>query len=902
MASDIGDGRRSPQQRSAIADPTRVLDDPSLTRPSEAQPAESPSASRRFEAGTVLARRYRIENEIGAGGMGQVYRAWDLQLDQAVALKFLPPELARDARAKARLLEEVRLAREVSHPNVCRVYDVVIDNDLMFISMELIEGENLHSLLNRIGRPSVDKALELAHQLCIGLAAAHARGVLHRDLKPANVMIDQAGRARLTDFGLASRSIGAVHEVTTGTPAYMAPEQIAGLEYTVRSDLYALGLTLFELFTGQRAFQAQSFAEYKRLHEASSPTPPSSLVPELDPTIERAILHCLEKLPSDRPVSALAVAAELPGGDPLQAALAAGETPSPELVAAAGETHSARARTVWFELGGVLAMLGLLLALTHLATGPDGAALTKNPAVLADRARDIVYTLGLADYVQDSAVGLTTSTDAPFGLTATRRTGFSDATRIGAAEDVAFWYRGAPAMLTPEGARNLLFNGARIRLNDPPASEAGTIDVVMDRHGWLRSVTLPQLKNGPALTNETSRIVWEPIIAAAGLDRSSLTREAVKTTTPEGFVTLIWEGPRVGALTRERVQLVARSDHLGLRTIETLLLATTADTVQNEQSKARWQASNEYEQFLWLLITAAAVPVARLNLRRNRTDRRGAARLAVFVLIVVGAIWVLQAHHVLDVQGELRLVFFAAVGAMVLAAVAWCLYAAVEPYLRRFWPQALISWSRVLTGRWHDPLVGQHLLIGVLLGCYFGVLARLDRLIVVWLHLDASPVLFDADALSILLNPRHAAATTLSLLLRSVYTGILFLIVIVFLQKGLRRRTLALAIAVTIFSILYVPRSGDPRVGIFTFGLGAVVVAVWAMLRFGLLTIVAAGFVMNILLAFPVAPDLHAWTAGLSGFAVMLAIAIAALGVWLARRPGASHVAAARAYGTVPSR
>src|SRR5258708_23216580 len=162
----------------------------------------------RFIPGTMLAERYRIVGLLGRGGMGEVYRADDLKLGQPVALKFLPEHLLSDGAALARFHREVRIARQVSHPNVCRVYDIGEIEGRHYLSMEFIKGEELSSLLRRIGRLPADKATEIARQLCAGLAAAHNRGVLHRDLKPANVMIDENGNLRLTDFRIA----GLVHE------------------------------------------------------------------------------------------------------------------------------------------------------------------------------------------------------------------------------------------------------------------------------------------------------------------------------------------------------------------------------------------------------------------------------------------------------------------------------------------------------------------------------------------------------------------------------------------------------------------------------------------------------------------------------------------------------------------
>jgi serine/threonine-protein kinase len=170
--------------------------------------------------------------------MGEVYRAEDLNLEIPVAMKFLAGSLQKDAAAIARLRAEVRNARQVSHPNVCRVYDIEEVGGQHFLTMEYIDGEDLASLLRRIGRLPADKALETAHQICLGLAAAHASGMLHRDLKPANIMLDGRGQVRITDFGLALNSADAkVRNEAAGTPAYMAPEQIGRGETSARSDI-----------------------------------------------------------------------------------------------------------------------------------------------------------------------------------------------------------------------------------------------------------------------------------------------------------------------------------------------------------------------------------------------------------------------------------------------------------------------------------------------------------------------------------------------------------------------------------------------------------------------------------------------------------------------------------------
>src|SRR5262245_26453047 len=364
--------------------------------PSSALPTMHVPASRerpgeaRFLPGVILAGRYRIVGLLGRGGMGEVYRADDLKLGQSVALKFLPPEFEANADRLQRFLDEVRTARQISHANVCRIYDAGEADGHHFLSMEYVDGEDLASLLRRIGHIPKDKAIQIARQLCAGLAASHETGVLHRDLKPSNIMIDGKGRARITDFGLAAfaeRIEGA--EIRSGTPAYMAPEQLDGREVTVRSDLYSLGLVLYELFTGKPAFRAD-----RRRDSCATPSTPSSVMDGFDPVVERVILRCLETDPARRPSSALAVAAALPGGDPLAAALAAGETPSPEMVAEAGENVVVPPALLWGTLGAFAACLLALILLSSRTTLIGLTPLEKPPEVLRERAREILKAAG----------------------------------------------------------------------------------------------------------------------------------------------------------------------------------------------------------------------------------------------------------------------------------------------------------------------------------------------------------------------------------------------------------------------------------------------------------------------------------------------------------------------------
>jgi predicted Ser/Thr protein kinase len=261
----------------------------------EGENAEAdPFATRQaFSAGDVFAGRYRMIARVGRGGMGDVWRADDMVLETPVALKLIHSANPSD---RSRILQEVRLARQVTHPAVCRVFDVGEAGETIFFSMEFVQGEDLASLLRRTGRLTSERVVEIAHQLCAGLAAAHAEGVFHRDLKPANVLIDQDGRVRITDFGIAVTTSDLATSVIVGTLGYMAPEQLAGAAISNRTDIYALGVVLFELVTGQPCHTLSPEDPSARL---------SRLAPGVNPDLARAILKATARDPKDRPASAL---------------------------------------------------------------------------------------------------------------------------------------------------------------------------------------------------------------------------------------------------------------------------------------------------------------------------------------------------------------------------------------------------------------------------------------------------------------------------------------------------------------------------------------------------------------------------------------------------------------------
>ena len=271
-----------------------------LTEDAASQAAASPSLSPAALA--ALGVRYEILGEAGHGSMGNVYKARDRETGETVALKLLKPEIASDQAMMDRFKNELLFARKITHKNVCRVYEFNRVGGVAYTSMEFVEGESLRSVLNRFGGLPQRKATDLALQICSGLKEAHAQGIVHRDLKPENVMIDGQGNVKIMDFGIA-RSMEAGTRLTgsmVGTPAYMAPEQVAGKPVDYRTDIYSLGLILYEMFTGVPAFSADNSIAVALKQMREDPLPPHEVEPNIPVDSERTILKCLEKDPAKR--------------------------------------------------------------------------------------------------------------------------------------------------------------------------------------------------------------------------------------------------------------------------------------------------------------------------------------------------------------------------------------------------------------------------------------------------------------------------------------------------------------------------------------------------------------------------------------------------------------------------
>lgn len=248
--------------------------------------------------GSTIGGRYQIIEELGKGGMGRVYRVLDKKLNEEIALKLIKPEISRDKKIVERFSNELKIARKIVHKNIARMFDLNEDNGTHYITMEFVRGEDLKKLIRKMGSLSAGQAIPIAKQICEGLGEAHRLGVVHRDLKPQNVMVDEDGNARIMDFGIA-RSIetkgitGA--GVMIGTPEYMSPEQVEGKEVDPRSDIYSLGVILYEMVTGQVPFEGDTPFTIGVKHKSEKPRDPKELNAQIPDDLSQVILKCLEK-------------------------------------------------------------------------------------------------------------------------------------------------------------------------------------------------------------------------------------------------------------------------------------------------------------------------------------------------------------------------------------------------------------------------------------------------------------------------------------------------------------------------------------------------------------------------------------------------------------------------------
>ncbi len=795
--------------------------------------------------------------------MGEVYKASDLALGQPVALKFLPAELSRNPSMVSRFYGEVRIARKVSHPNVCRVYDIGDVDGSLYISMEYVDGENLGSLLRRIGRLPADKAVEIARKLCAGLAAAHEKGILHRDLKPANIMLDGQGHVYIMDFGLAGiadQMQGA--EIRNGTPAYMAPEQLAGLEVTTRSDIYSLGLVLYEIFTGKRPFEASTIAELIRLQQQSQPLSVSSVVRDLDPSVERAIVRCLTADPRLRPASALSVAASLPGGDPLAEALAAGETPSPELVAASGTTEGMRKLPAMLCLGSALVGVLIAAALTAAANAPVLNPLELSPDILAHKARETVARLGYREPLPGRTFTFEMN-DEYWSHMKTSGSPLLPSMR-GPETRTSFLVRESPHPIVQDVPQS-----TAVTWSSPAFDTPGMRRMRLDSMGdLLEFEAIPQT----AMTKDSGSPDWNSLLTTAGLDPAKLIPVDPQWTPPGPFdARMAWTGTCDNFDPDLRVEAAAwRGRPVWFRMIPKWQKPEKVDMTQSTPADIAYQA---FQLATFIGLIAAAGVLAWRHARTNRGDKRGATRIALWVLAGTMVAWTADATHVTNGAAEFRVIIAGLQISMVLGLMIYTFYLAIEPYIRRYWPRTLVSWSRVMTGQVRDPLVGRDILTGILFGLGWAALAAGRLLLASYWKIDL-PRRLDLDTLR---GGRFLIGSLMDQSVSAVRQTMIVFFCIFLLRAWLKREWVAAVAFALIFGGAASLGSPVPGLDLLFFGLvNGLFVAL--LIHYGLLCTLTAYLVFLIFSKFPVTLDFSLWYSDASLFALAAIAGLAVFG------------------------
>ncbi|MEE8170074.1 MAG: hypothetical protein V3T70_05960, partial [Phycisphaerae bacterium] len=562
----------------------------------------------------------------------------------------------------------------------------------------------------------------------------------------------------------------------------------------------------------------------------------------------------------------------LPGGDPLAAALAAGETPAPDMVAAAGESGGMRPAAAVSCLGIVIVGLVLGVALAQRSQLINLTPLPHAPAVLAAKAREVIEQAGYVDPAVDVAFGFRAASDYLDHLKSDSSPNRWQHLGSGQPAAMRFWYRQSPDYLGPI---SFFGGGGWIGRDDPPFNLSDMVYLVLDTQGRLLrfEVIPPQHEevDAPAASGAPD---WSVLFEKAGLDSANF-NPAAPAWTPPVFADrrIAWEGAYPD---RPDIPLRIEAAAYGGKPVYFELISpwTKPQRMVQDSSTAAEKASNAIGVALFLLVLLGSCFLARRNLRLGRGDRRGASRLALFVLVATMLSWLFRASHIPTFY-ELGMFVIATAWALFITAWVWMLYVALEPYVRRRWPHALISWSRLLAGRFRDPLVGRDILIGAAFGILSGLVGHFRYVASEWLG-RAPPIPMRAG-ISELLGMRRVAASFLSDLPTDVFLAMGFFFVLFVLRVVLRRPLPAAAAFVAIFAVNSLLTADDPLLSVISAALSMSIFVI-VLLRFGLLAQVACLFVGTFFFSYPLTYHIGAWYAGPAIFAFLSVAGIAAYG------------------------
>ncbi|HSE26494.1 MAG TPA: protein kinase, partial [Pyrinomonadaceae bacterium] len=680
-----------------------------------------------------------------------------------------------------------------------------------------------------------------------------------------------------------------------------APEQLEGKNVTIRSDIYSLGLVLYEVFTGKKAFDAPTIGQLLDLRRSdTTPTTPSSLVQNIDPLVERVILRCLEKDPDRRPASALQVAASLPGGDPLAAALAAGETPSPEMVAATPKEGVLRPSVALALLASIIIGFVLIIWLSGKVDLHRRVPFEKSSEALRERASAIVNRLGYTDPPADRAYGFNTSNDyfryvLDHDSSPTRWNQLS----TGRPAALYFWYRQSPRYLAPVNP-----NYVRATPDDPPLIVSGMVNVSLDTLGRLikfeavppqvdqaevpsptsnvqSPVSTPSGSEGvtqvptqvpsPTSTLQGKKFAippnWALLFEEAGLDLASFTQTEPKwlpLTNSDNRAA--WEG-NLPSQTQIPIRVEAASYHGKPVYFHIVGAWTRPERMQEFQLRPGQKVIGVFVIVLILSFMIVGVLLARKNLRDGRGDRKGAMRLAIFSFSALMINWVFLAHHFPGFD-EFSLLIPAVMSALFVATLLWFIYMSLEPYIRRWWPHRIVAWSRLLAGDFRDPLVGRDILIGSVFGVAIQVVLYLAYLAPGgW---GISPT--GDPTLSTLLGLRESVGWFFDP--GTIFLGLSYLFLLLLLYLLCRRKEWLSSLAAWLLpTVVFGLGARNHVIGTLVAGLIFALTLVVTM-RFGLLAMVACLFFSFLFNFYPMTADFSVWYAGSTIFGLCAGLAV----------------------------
>ena len=690
-------------------------------------------------------------------------------------------------------------------------------------------------------------------------------------------MLDGRGKVRITDFGLASFADDDPTGEIAGTPAYMAPEQIVGGRLSPQTDLYAVGLLLFELLAGTPAYGSVSLAERRQQPTASAPPLSPSVRAVIDPRIVEVIDRCLEPDAARRPESALRITAALPGGDPLAAALAAGETPAPHVVAEAADEHLLSPAAALACLIAFAAAVVALLAVTGVNVYSRYVAFRQSPEVLAARAQEIRQRLGYDDAPADTARGFRTRAE----YLVWRRTQMAGPPHWEHLQSlrpqlIVFWYRSSPRpLVTPVLSR---FGAAPIMLaasstegitdTDAASLDPGGSYLEIDPDGALAALLVRP--SGGASAAASGPVDWTLLFVEARLDPARFSPVETLPVVPVFADTrAAWVGPAPdGSGVPLRIEAAAFDG----RPVYLRIIAPWTPPIES----AEVPIETVLFGLLFFLLVAVGAVLARRNLQGGKSDQQGALRIAATVGSLLLVAQLLEAHHTFT-GAEVFVVTGALSWALFVAAFTWLSYVALEPYVRRHWPHALIGWTRLLAGRWRDRRVGRDLLIGSIVGLAGVVIDRVAAALGGW-RTGASVIWgVDLDALS---SGGTLAASFLRSLALSAAFSIDLLFLLLLLRLFLPRQWLAAMLAVGILIGLNLHSFTDPLVQV-PLAIMSATLPVVLLTRYGLLAGATSLFIDTMSAHAIASLDLSPFFGGTMVAGVLLLAAPAILGFYV---------------------